>query len=1270
MPDKLGELFNNQIEKMNLSTNQKLLSGFGISFLVLLLSTILSYYNIHNLIKNTDNVKNTKLVLLKLESIIATLKVAEAGHQGFLLSKDSSYIKDYQNAFIKLKGSLEEIKGIKTTNAGFGVITDSLIAMFQPQIQYLEQTGQPPFLNQGKFNKAPLEKAESLINQLKKGEEYNLITNIQNAQFSASYTPFFIFLVSIFGFVIGGTSLFIIKRDLKKQQITEEKLKKSESNLLEAQEIAQLGNWSFDFNTKILDWSPELYRIFGRNPQNHISFEDYNAQIHPEDAEIVNMAVEEAMNTHQPYSVEYRIITLNKEIRYIQELGRITLDAEGNLWKLIGIMQDITERKDTENKLVESRHFIQRLVDQSPDTIYIFDIKEIKYLYISNAISEDLGYASEEIIDLGTEAIHTLTHPEDFNKFYHYINSFSNAADNEIREIEYRVKDKNNNWHYVTARHSVFKRSDEGKPIQIIGVSRDITEKKKAEAEIKAQSTIIEGIVSRLPVTVTKINKTGTIMEAIGSGFQVLGLKDNAYKGKCIHDLYPLEKESLEKIFNQESSQFMSQRGYQNKNYYFQNYYFEDSERQEGIIFGIDVTLQKLAEEEINQKNIKLAQTLKDLEKAKESLIKANAELEERVLKRTHELSVSEERFRMVSMATNDAIWDWDIVNNIIWWNEGFKTMFGYDNIKLIQGIESRYELIHPDDFNRVTQSILHIKESGGKFWKEEFRFLKADGSYALVLDRGYILRDEEGKPYRMIGSMLDITENKKAEIALQEQKELLQNVLTAIPHAVFWKDRNSIFMGCNQNFLTNAGLQHLEELIGKSDYDMPWTKEESDYYVACDKEVMETGNPILNSEEFHTDGRGKKAIVLTSKVPMKNNNGEIIGLLGVFTDITERKEIEEALRRSEEQLRLITDALPVLISYVDSRQRYRFNNKAYEEWYGISRTDLYGMHMKDLLSKEKYAEIKPYIEQALDGEQVEFLTEFTHKGNIEKTVATDFRPHIQEGEVKGFYVLVKDITEQKYTEKALEDAIRQANVKNSELLKINEILDTFVYAAAHDLKTPVTNLKLVASLMNKTTDPEKKANLFSGLDKSINRLENTINGLVQVIEIQNDQQVAIKQQSFREILDSIQIEYNSVLEEYIGSIDADFSECPSIVYIEAYIFSIMKNLVSNAIKYCSDQNEIRIQVKTRREDGYILLTVKDNGIGMDLERYGKNLFKPFTRFTKKADGKGIGLHLIKTMIEKNGGKVEVESALNVGTTFKCYLKEYVNEGLQSFTDR
>jgi PAS domain S-box-containing protein len=154
----------------------------------------------------------------------------------------------------------------------------------------------------------------------------------------------------------------------------------------------------------------------------------------------------------------------------------------------------------------------------------------------------------------------------------------------------------------------------------------------------------------------------------------------------------------------------------------------------------------------------------------------------------------------------------------------------------------------------------------------------------------------------RELGIADERRERARSEDELRRQRAVLRYIIENIPHAVFWKDRDLFFLGCNRLIAEVAGLGSPDEIVGKSDYDMPWSRGETEHYRRVDREVMERGEPVLDLEEAQTRPDGETRVLLTSKVPLRDERGEVVGILGIFTDITRRKQLEDELRAAKEQ--------------------------------------------------------------------------------------------------------------------------------------------------------------------------------------------------------------------------------------------------------------------------------------------------------------------------------------------------------------------------------
>ncbi len=183
------------------------------------------------------------------------------------------------------------------------------------------------------------------------------------------------------------------------------------------------------------------------------------------------------------------------------------------------------------------------------------------------------------------------------------------------------------------------------------------------------------------------------------------------------------------------------------------------------------------------------------------------------------------------------------------------------------------------------------------------FTLIKKDGSTAYVQIKSRATFNKEGRPLHLVGSMLDITNEHQLEQQIREESALLKSIINTVPVRIFWKDRELHYLGCNNLFAHDAGLKDQNELIGKSDYDMPW-KSEADQYRADDKMVMDSGIAKLNFEEQQTISDGSEVWRSTSKVPLNNEKGKTYGLLGSYQDITARKEDEKKLQLHSAELK------------------------------------------------------------------------------------------------------------------------------------------------------------------------------------------------------------------------------------------------------------------------------------------------------------------------------------------------------------------------------
>jgi signal transduction histidine kinase len=231
----------------------------------------------------------------------------------------------------------------------------------------------------------------------------------------------------------------------------------------------------------------------------------------------------------------------------------------------------------------------------------------------------------------------------------------------------------------------------------------------------------------------------------------------------------------------------------------------------------------------------------------------------------------------------------------------------------------------------------------------------------------------------------------------------------------------------------------------------------------------------------------------------------------------------------------------------------------------------------------------------------------------------------------------------------------------NAELKRVNNDLDSFVYAASHDLKAPVSNIEgLLHTLMDAM--PQDAANdegvlqIIEMINKSISRFKSTIQDLTDITKIQKNFEEELEEVYLSDILENVQVNLNELISKSKANIIVDIKDCPAIKFSRKNLNSILYNLISNAIKYRSPDRVPEVKIKARIFNDYILLKVTDNGLGMNPSDKDK-IFSMFKRLHNHVEGSGVGLYIVKRILENSGGKIEVESQPDKGSVFKVYFK-------------
>ncbi len=353
-----------------------------------------------------------------------------------------------------------------------------------------------------------------------------------------------------------------------------------------------------------------------------------------------------------------------------------------------------------------------------------------------------------------------------------------------------------------------------------------------------------------------------------------------------------------------------------------------------------------------------------------------------------------------------------------------------------------------------------------------------------------------------------------------------------------------------------------------------------------------------------------------------------------MLKDITQRRQSELALQRSEERLRLTANALPVLICYIDSEHRYRFNNKTYEEWFGYSAAELQGRTVQQVKGKAYYQRARPYIARALSGEQVEYETSLTFPDGARRDLLVTYIPDVGEGgQIKGCFGLVSDISDRKATER----------IKNE-----------FISIVSHELRTPLTSihgsLKLLATGQLGTLLPQGQEVLNIAITNT-ERLTRLINDVLDLERIESGRVSLVPQScSLMQLMQEATQTMAAMADE--RGIQLQVVPTQATVWADAdHVLQTLTNLLSNAIKFSPAGTVVQVDAADCDPDMSVCVTDQGRGIPADkLELIFERFQQVDASDSRQRGGTGLGLAICKQIVQRHGGKIWAESTLGEGS--------------------
>lgn len=638
--------------------------------------------------------------------------------------------------------------------------------------------------------------------------------------------------------------------------------------------------------------------------------------------------------------------------------------------------------------------------------------------------------------------------------------------------------------------------------------------------------------------------------------------------------------------------------------------------------------------------------------------------------------SKTERRFRHVVEATNDGIWDWNIKTGDIFFSDRYYTMLGYEPGEFESTFEVWEHLLHPDDAgfaNRIINK--YAKEHASEF-NVEFRLKAKDGSWRWIQLRSKAVEfDSNSHPMRMVGSHMDITERKAMEEKLRESNSFLQSVLDTIPVRVVWKDKHSRFLGCNRSLAHDAGFKDPSDMIGLTDYDMSWHTE-APLYQADDRMVMESRQPKINYEEPQTTLKGDIIWLRTSKIPLLDGNGNVLGVLGTYEDITETKKTNELIELEKAYFEQLFESSPEGIVLLDVNDCVVRCNEEFTRLFGFSQTELVGRPVNSfIVPSDLKDEGQNLTQKVADGNIMMYETQRQRKDGSIVHVSILAKPiYFREGKI-AVYGIYRDISDRKMVEEELVHKTHEIEAQNEEYRLVNEELydaklkaeesdrlkSAFLANMSHEIRTPMNGILGFSQLLTNPSIDEVDVKEYVDVVQSCGKqLLVIINDLIDIAKIEANQiSISESNTNINQLLHEQFLLFRSRAEA--KGLEISYSkglpdERAMILTDSGRVRQIINNLLNNAIKFTHSGS---IKFGYTLKDSMLHFIIEDTGVGIIPEHFD-SIFERFSqvemRITEQTGGTGLGLAISKAFITKMGGAIWVESVRSKGSTFHFTL--------------
>ena len=873
---------------------------------------------------------------------------------------------------------------------------------------------------------------------------------------------------------------------------------------------------------------------------------------------------------------------------------------------LLATWQDVT----TQRKVEEQMRKLSRAVEQSPVSIVVTDVDGI-IEYANPKASETSGYSNEELIGSNPRILqsgHTLTNE--------YIQLWNELVSGKEWSGLFHNKRKNGELYWEHSSISpIF--DHQGKITNYIAIKEDITEKKNIEEKLLINSNRLENVADNSRTVIWEMDAEGNYTYINENGAQIFGYLVNEIIGRNHEELLPSTQKS-ESIIVQSNDGFEILRsGHSLHNYESQIV------KKDGTIIWVSTSATPIFSED-NQII---------------GYMGSDNDITSRKL-----LEEENKKFKTIADQGNTGNGIVSMDGTLIYVNEAFSKMHGYESEELL-GLNLM--MLHGEEDHKHVEQLLELIKTKGGFSATEVNRTRKDGTRFPSLMSAMIITNSQNEPQFMSANVIDITEMKQKEAEIHK----LSLAIEQSPVAVVITDLDGVVQYVSPAFETITGYDS-NEVIGQHTRILSSGLTKPSVY-------QELWNTILSGKTWKGEWINKKKsgelfFESASITPFKDEKGEISYFLAVKENVTQRKNTEDALRKSEEQFRLLFSESPVsiLIHDKDTGDIIDCNPESLR-MVGVSSIN----EIIEFINDKSSNFLDLYFKQILSVSKdrpTQFEGEFT-KANGEQIWVRVSLSSFEIWGVMRVLSIAMDITNQKQAEQEI--------IARQVAEEANRVKSVFFSNMSHEIRTPLNAINGFAQILRKDTSlTPKQAEHVKTILRSGEHLIGLINDILDISKIEAGRLTIYESEfNLHELLDDIQMMFAvSTREKKLYFEFETNNNIPKfLISDEAKLRQILINLVGNAIKFTTNGG-ITVRVRLGQQiKAFVPLNIEvsDTGDGISQEDMDR-LFDPFWQSStgQSVGGTGLGLPITKNIVELMGGRITVETKLGIGSTFKFHI--------------